>query len=266
MRKTKMRLGLILAAAVSMMASTPALAGQWMQAPNGWWWQDDDGSHPESCWRWLDGNGDGWSESYYFDANGYLLVNTTTPDNYLVNENGAWVSNGIVQTIQTGNPVQAAGNAGTDKQEKKEVKPEYEWKETTEKSVLSSSKVIGKSGLSSFTDKTLYNGENTFWSKGYELRGYERAYVKLDVKNTDDYQWEELEFTVSGTINYSNDLYLYGDEDEVIEHWDLRDPKVRTITVDVTDQDFVTLKLDYGTSDIYIKEVKLIGQKRVKVN
>lgn len=36
MRKTKMRLGLILAAAVSMMASTPALAGQWMQGPNGW--------------------------------------------------------------------------------------------------------------------------------------------------------------------------------------------------------------------------------------
>ena len=49
-------------------------------------------------WQWLDGNGDGVAECYYFDGNGYMLSSTITPDGYQVNANGAWVSNGTVQT------------------------------------------------------------------------------------------------------------------------------------------------------------------------
>lgn len=37
-------------------------------------------------------------ECYYFDQNGHLLVNTITPDNYMVNENGAWIVDGVVQS------------------------------------------------------------------------------------------------------------------------------------------------------------------------
>ena len=40
---------------------------------------------PTNSWQWIDGNGDGVSESYYFDGNGYMLFNTTTPDGYTVN-------------------------------------------------------------------------------------------------------------------------------------------------------------------------------------
>ena len=40
-------------------------------------------------WRWIDGNQDGVSECYYFDAEGWL-TSTTTPDGYTVNADGAW--------------------------------------------------------------------------------------------------------------------------------------------------------------------------------
>lgn len=64
----------------------------------GWWWQNADGSYPVNTWRWLDGNHDGVYESYCFDPRGYIYQNTTTPDGYTVNADGAWVSDGIVMT------------------------------------------------------------------------------------------------------------------------------------------------------------------------
>ena len=49
-------------------------------------------------WQWQDVNGDGISECYYYDDNGNMLTNTTTPDGYIVDSNGAWVVDGVVQT------------------------------------------------------------------------------------------------------------------------------------------------------------------------
>ena len=37
------------------------------------------------------------AESFYFDSNGYVLRNTTTPDGYQVNRIGAWVVGGEVK-------------------------------------------------------------------------------------------------------------------------------------------------------------------------
>lgn len=45
---------------------------------------------PVSQWKWLDGNKDGIYECYAFDSNGYIYTNTTTPDGYTVNADGAW--------------------------------------------------------------------------------------------------------------------------------------------------------------------------------
>lgn len=66
-----------------------AFAGQWVQNTTGWWWQEDNGSYPVSQWKWLDGNKDGIYECYAFDSNGYIYTNTTTPDGYTVNADGA---------------------------------------------------------------------------------------------------------------------------------------------------------------------------------
>lgn len=79
-------------------SSMTVLAAGWQQNATGWWWQNDDGSWPANSWQWLDGNRDGVAECYYFDGNGYMLANTTTPDGYMVNADGAWTVNGVVQT------------------------------------------------------------------------------------------------------------------------------------------------------------------------
>lgn len=68
-----------------------------------WWYDLGDGSYYAGnqsgpSWQWLDGNQDGVAECYAFDAEGWMYANTTTPDGYQVNVDGAWVINGTVQT------------------------------------------------------------------------------------------------------------------------------------------------------------------------
>ena len=89
--------GLILSIGLSFVS----YAGEWKQDTNGQWWQNDDGTYPKNSWQWIDGNQDGIAECYYFDGNGYMMSDTTTPDKYQVNADGAWVVNGVVQTRQT---------------------------------------------------------------------------------------------------------------------------------------------------------------------
>ena len=78
------------------------LAAQWRTgaAPNEqrWWYDNEDGTYLRNGWFWLDGNQDGIAECYYFDADGWMLADTVTPDGYTVNGNGAWVQNGQVMT------------------------------------------------------------------------------------------------------------------------------------------------------------------------
>lgn len=88
----------IVSAVLATVFTTTAFAGQWAGDQKGWWYHNDDGSYPSNTWQWIDGNGDGISECYYFDASGYCMMNGTTPDGYEVNQNGAWVLNGTIQT------------------------------------------------------------------------------------------------------------------------------------------------------------------------
>lgn len=73
-------------------------SGMFTRDENGWWWQNDDKSYPVNQWLWIDGDKDGVSERFYFGSDGYMLMNTTTPDNCQVNERGAWIVDGVVQT------------------------------------------------------------------------------------------------------------------------------------------------------------------------
>ncbi len=88
----------ILAGILSLSLAVPAFAGSWQIDETGDWYQNDDGSYPVSCWKWIDGDGDGIAESYYFNEAGYLLVGTITPDGYTVDSNGAWTVDGVIQT------------------------------------------------------------------------------------------------------------------------------------------------------------------------
>ena len=93
----------------SLSITISAFAGIWRQDDHGWWYQEDDGSYPVDTWKWIDGNNDGVSESYYFDSFGYLLTSTTTPDGYQVNENGAWVWDSIVQVQKASTYAETSG-------------------------------------------------------------------------------------------------------------------------------------------------------------
>lgn len=110
----------IAAAAASILtltASIPTFAGTWKLGAgencSRWWYDNEDGTWLANGWHWVDGNRDNTAECYYFNNEGWLLTGTTTPDGYQVDNNGAWVSNGVVQTKwiageQNQNPNQAA--------------------------------------------------------------------------------------------------------------------------------------------------------------
>ena len=82
----------ILAGTMILGTGVTAFAAEWKQDNVGWRHQEDNGSYPTNSWKWING------KSYYFGSNGYMLSNTTTPDGYTVNTDGAWVVNGVVQT------------------------------------------------------------------------------------------------------------------------------------------------------------------------
>lgn len=65
--------------------SFTAFAGEWQQDTAGWWYSEDDGTYPVNQWKEIDG------KHYYFNENGYMLSDTTTPDGYKVGPDGAWV-------------------------------------------------------------------------------------------------------------------------------------------------------------------------------
>lgn len=114
-RTLKRATAFTLTAALTISSVMPAFAAGWQQDAKGWWWKNDNASYPKNEWVWLDGNGDGVSECYYFDGNGYLVTNTTTPDGCLVNADGQWMENGQVKTKGTVSTSQssAAGIKGT---------------------------------------------------------------------------------------------------------------------------------------------------------
>lgn len=95
MRRMKKAIAIALATATMASQAMTAMAAEWKQNEIGYWYQEDNGSYPTNSWKWING------KCYYFDSNGYMLANTTTPDGYTVDATGAWTVNGVVQTQST---------------------------------------------------------------------------------------------------------------------------------------------------------------------
>lgn len=77
---------LLLICAVCIAAGSMPVYAQWMQDATGWVYQNDDGSFQNNGW-FTDVDG----KSYYFNVNGYMLVNTATPDGKRVGADGALI-------------------------------------------------------------------------------------------------------------------------------------------------------------------------------
>lgn len=84
MKKGLIKLVLTTAVIITTM-SMISFAGEWKQDGSNWWYQNDDGSYPTLTWQEIDG------KQYYFDGNGYMLHDTTTPDGYTVGSDGVWI-------------------------------------------------------------------------------------------------------------------------------------------------------------------------------
>ncbi|GAA6293320.1 hypothetical protein F220043C3_17540 [Enterocloster asparagiformis] len=111
MKKAFVTIGM--AAVLSMASCMTAFAG-WEQMGTAWKYQNTEGAYYNDGWHWIDGNGDNIAECYFFNTDNTMLSNTTTPDNFRVNENGAWTVNGVVQT-----KAQVAETKATPEQETK---------------------------------------------------------------------------------------------------------------------------------------------------
>ena len=112
--KKKQWITLVSSLLLAVVTVMTAFAGGWKQDSTGWWYQREDGSYPNNGWEWIDGNGDNISECYYFNQEGYCLMNTQTPDGYQVDENGAWIINGVIQTksVPVINKILTSNNPG----------------------------------------------------------------------------------------------------------------------------------------------------------
>ena len=102
----------LLSLSLAAVSASAAFAGTWRKNPvgEGWFYEYGNG-YVAVGWNWIDGDGDGVSESYYFDNNGWLLTATVTPDGFVVNADGQWVLNGVIQRQGGGQDTAAAAAA-----------------------------------------------------------------------------------------------------------------------------------------------------------
>ena len=102
MRRNRRKQQMLATGALTLLCTFPVQAGQWHMDENGWRWQSDQGISSAGSWQWIDGNGDGIYENYYFQENGDLLINGVTPDGWQVDENGAQLADGAVRSLNLG--------------------------------------------------------------------------------------------------------------------------------------------------------------------
>lgn len=206
-----------------------AFAGQWQSDANGWWWQNDDGTYPSNTWQWIDGNHDGVAESYYFNPQGYCLLNTTTPDGYTVNASGAWIVNGAVQTQQSSASVQQEPASSVAAVNLLDLEP---------------------TASDHFSVKTdVRTVQNKLWSKAIELGNSSSYTTKVEYYTAGAYN--ELSF---GQIAFNKDRYyedaeysleIYGDNDQLLGTVDNLNYKseVKDVTIDISGQQYVSIHM-----------------------
>ena len=79
---------LVLAAVLTLGMTATAFAGTWKKGvvrPDEWWYDYGNGTYAANQWVWIDGNGDGLAECYYFDKDGWMMRSQESPDHWVTN-------------------------------------------------------------------------------------------------------------------------------------------------------------------------------------
>ena len=108
MKKSQKTLSLVLLSVLFLfILSFASFAGAWKQDSKGYWYENDDGSYPKSTWMWIPGKDPHIAYCYYFDENGYCLLNRKSPDGYQLSPSGEWLIDRVnfpaTKIINTGN-------------------------------------------------------------------------------------------------------------------------------------------------------------------
>ena len=180
-------LGMVMGMSLSM--SLLSYAGEWKEDNIGKWYQNDDGTYPISQWKWIEFNNGGLEVCYYFNENGYLVVNTTTPDNYTVNENGMWIENGVIVTrpVGSGQQIQDTTNGQITGQDMERIQngiEDYTYKQSYERTrefvrmEIQSQKEAGNTDFMAITDEYISNASyaelDALYIKVMQTIGFER--------------------------------------------------------------------------------------------
>lgn len=242
---------IIMTGIMATVISITAFAGEWKVDQNGWWYDNGNGTWPANCWQWIDQNGDGTAECYYFNQQGYCLLNTVTPDGYTVNADGAWTINGILQTKFVGQYTVKNTNTEDTDEEKVEALMLYD----TEP-ILSNDLKKANSGTT--------NKENKTWAKVIGLP-YTDSFAEFYAGG----KYNHFRATVApskagdwGKENYRL-FQVLGDDDEVLYESDEINYKTDMfdIDVDISGHDTVAI---YIQGDGYSYEYRPIMFKRAR--
>ena len=258
----KMNLQKLVALGSATLACTAALsltafAGNWVSDAKGWWYDFGNGTWPSSSWQWIDGNNDGTAECYYFDRFGYCILNGATPDGYQVNENGAWIENGAVQTrnvaVNTAGQNNVASNTkkNTSANASEEVQEDGGEQLVSDKKVKNNAvKLYGKEPIiqsCASRSQIRSNREKKTYRDGFSLNCVD--YIEFE--NSGNYT--HLKATVfpeesSWGKGEVMSLEVYNENDDVLyKSDDIRyDTKVFTIDVDISGCEKVGIRVTGG--------------------
>ena len=169
--------------------SVTVYAGTWEKDSNGWWYKIGDYARLRNGWQWIDGNNDGIAECYYFDSNGYCLTDTTTPDGYRVNADGAWIENGTVKTMVLSQSSQNSNDVYSGTYEYQYNVSDYgTWKSTLYREPITvvmqdNDHLLVDGDIYTRTDSTFY-GRNTAGNAFEKLGGIMGVtYISFDTAN-----------------------------------------------------------------------------------
>ncbi len=165
-----------------------AFAGTWQVDFNGWWYENEDGTCPADGWQWIDGDGDGYAECYYFNPQGYVVRNTSI-DGYSVNTNGHWTVGSDVQLVRVGGTSAAQSTGSTQSQGKTYADIYRQYAAQYGETNVTSEVVEGSTDV----EKTL-KGVNFLGLCDLDGNGVEELLIGYTTPNTEEYAFCKYKF------------------------------------------------------------------------